>query len=130
MAGKAIKEAAFVATDKVDFNKMPCPLAPEMPFVIARYDGNDHYTLWASAQSAHIMKMMLEAYMPGTQADINTFNVGGVYGNKQAMFVQAVSACMLANVTRRPVKLVLSKAEQLMAYEVRPGSTIKVRTGS
>jgi len=126
---KALKEADFVAKDKIDFNKMPCPASPETPSVIARYDGNDRFTMWASSQSSHIMKLMLEAYMPGLQADIFTFNVGGGYGNKQAMLVQALSACMLSHVAKQPVKLVLSKAEHLTSYEVRLGSTIEATIG-
>lgn len=126
---KALKDAAYVASDKIDFNKMPCPAAPETPSVLARYDGGDHYTMWASAGSSHIMKLMLEAYVPGARTDINTFNVGGCYGNKQAMLVQAVCAMMLSNVTKKPVKLVLSKAEQLTSYEVRLGSTIEATIG-
>ncbi|HME20835.1 MAG TPA: xanthine dehydrogenase family protein molybdopterin-binding subunit [Acetobacteraceae bacterium] len=122
---KAIAEADFVAEDEISFSKMPCPLAPEAPSVIVRYDGNQHYTVWASSQSSHIMKLLMQAYVPGSQIDVNTFNVGGSYGNKQTMLNAAVSAALLANVTKRPVKVVLSKAEQLMAYEVRLGSTIK-----
>lgn len=122
---KAIAEADFVAEDEISFSKMPCPLAPEAPSVIVRYDGNQHYTVWASSQSSHIMKLLMQAYVPGSEIDVNTFNVGGSYGNKQTMLNAAVSAAMLANVTKRPVKIVLSKAEQLMTYEVRLGSTIK-----
>jgi CO/xanthine dehydrogenase Mo-binding subunit len=122
---KAIAEADFVAEDKIEFSKMPCPAAPETPSVIARFDGGTHYTVWASSQSAHIMKLLMQAYVPGSVIDVNTFNVGGSYGNKQTMLNAAVSAAMLANVTKRPVKVVLSKAESLMTYEVRLGSTIK-----
>src|SRR5271165_3205720 len=82
---KAIAEADFVAEDEISFSKMPCPLAPEAPSVIVRYDGNQHYTVWASSQSSHIMKLLMQAYVPGSQIDVNTFNVGGSYGNKQTM---------------------------------------------
>jgi CO/xanthine dehydrogenase Mo-binding subunit len=126
---QALKEADYVASDKIDFNEMPCPAAPEAPSVIARYDGNDVFTMWASAGSAHIMKLELEAYMPGFITDINTFNVGGCYGNKQAMLVQAICVCLLAHATKRPVKLVLSKAEQLTSFEVRLGSVMEATIG-
>jgi CO/xanthine dehydrogenase Mo-binding subunit len=126
---KALKEAAFVASDKIDFNQMPCPAAPEAPSIIARYEGNEVFTLWASAGSSHIMKLELEAYMPGFTTDIVTFNVGGCYGNKQAMLVQAISASMLAHATKQPVKLILSKAEQLTSFEVRLGSVMDATIG-
>ena len=40
-----------------------------------------------------------------------------------------LSAAMLSLVTKQPVKIVLTKAEQLMAYEVRLGSTITAKVG-
>ena len=126
---KGFKEADFVASDKILFNEMPCPAAPEAPSVMARFDENDVFTMWASAGSAHIMKLELEAYMPGFITDIHTSNVGGCYGNKQAMLVQAISVCMLAHATHRPVKLVLSKAEQLTSFEVRLGSVMEAKIG-
>jgi CO/xanthine dehydrogenase Mo-binding subunit len=126
---KALKEADFVASDKIEFNEMPCPAAPEAPSLIAKYEGNELFTIWASVGSSHIMKLELEAYMPGMITDINTFNVGGCYGNKQAMLVQAISACLLSHATRQPVKLVLSKAEQLTSFEVRLGSVMEATIG-
>lgn len=126
---KGFEEAAYVAEDKISFNKMPAPLAPETPSCIAQHDGGDNYTIWASSQSAHIMKLMAEGRIPNSNVSVKTFNVGGSYGNKQSLMTTALSASMLALKTQRPVKIVLTKAEQLMAYEVRLGSTITAKVG-
>jgi CO/xanthine dehydrogenase Mo-binding subunit len=126
---KGFEEAAFVAEDKIKFDKMPVPLAPETPSCIAKHDGGNEYTIWASSQSAHIMKLMAEGRIPNSNISVKTFNVGGSYGNKQSLMTTALSACMLALVTQSPVKIVLTKPEQLTSYEVRLGSTITAKIG-
>lgn len=122
-------EAAYVAEDKVEFAKMPCPLAPETPSCIAQHQGGNEYMIWASSQSAHIMKLMAEGRIPNSNVSVKTFNVGGSYGNKQSLMTTILSAAMLARVTQRPVKVVMTKPEQLTTYEVRLGSTMKAKIG-
>lgn len=126
---KGFEEAAYVAEDKISFDKMPVPLAPETPSCIAQHDGGDNYTIWASSQSAHIMKLMAEGRIPNSNVSVKTFNVGGSYGNKQSLMTTALSAAMLALKVQRPVKVVLTKPEQLTSYEVRLGSTITAKIG-
>lgn len=75
------------------------------------------------------MKLMAEGRIPNSNVSVKTFNVGGSYGNKQSLMTTALSASMLALTTQRPVKIVLTKAEQLMSYEVRLGSTITAKVG-
>ena len=111
------------------FDKMPSPLAPETPSCIAKYEGGNEYTIWASSQSSHILKLMGEGRIPNSNLSVKTFNVGGSYGNKQSLMTTVLSAAMLSLVTKQPVKIVLTKAEQLMAYEVRLGSTITAKVG-
>ena len=126
---KGFAECEYVAEDKVAFDKMPAPLAPETPCCIAKYEGGNEYTIWASSQSAHILKLMGEGRIPGSNLSVKTFNVGGSYGNKQSLMTTVLSASMLSLVTKRPVKIVLTKEEQLMSYEVRLGSTITAKIG-
>ena len=126
---EGFKEAKYIAEDFISFDKMPVPGAPETPACIARHDGGDNYTIWASSQSSHIMKLMAEGRIPNSNVSIKTFNVGGSYGNKQSMMTNSLSAAMLALKTQRPVKMVLTKAEQLMTYEVRLGSDMKAKIG-
>ncbi|MDR1020404.1 MAG: molybdopterin-dependent oxidoreductase, partial [Synergistaceae bacterium] len=126
---KGFEEADYVASDKIKFDKMPAPLAPETPSCIAKHDGGNEYTIWASSQSAHIMKLMAEGRIPNSNVSVKTFNVGGSYGNKQSFMTTALSSCMLALQTQRPVKIVLTKPEQLTSYEVRLGSTITAKIG-
>ena len=82
---KGFEEAAYVAEDKVAFDKMPSPLAPETPSCIAKYEGGNEYTIWASSQSSHILKLMGEGRIPNSNLSVKTFNVGGSYGNKQSL---------------------------------------------
>ena len=126
---QGFKDAAFVAEGKVKFDKMPSPLAPETPCCIVKYNGGNDYTIWASSQSAHILKLMGEGRIPNSNLDVRTFNVGGSYGNKQSLMTTVLSSAMLSLVTKRAVKIVMTKPEQLMAYEVRLGSTITAKIG-
>ena len=108
-----------------------CPLLwpRKTPSCIAKYEGGNEYTIWASSQSSHILKLMGEGRIPNSNLSVKTFNVGGSYGNKQSLMTTVLSAAMLSLVTKQPVKIVLTKAEQLMAYEVRLGSTITAKVG-
>lgn len=126
---KGFEEAKYIAEDKIKFDKMPVPGAPETPACIAKHEGGDEYTIWATSQSSHIMKLMAEGRIPNSTVHIKTFNVGGSYGNKQSLMTTALSAAMLALRTQRPVKMTMSKAEQLMSYEVRLGSTMFAKVG-
>lgn len=126
---KGFEESDYIAEDKVEFNKMPFPGAPEAPSVIAKWTGEENFTLWASSQSSHILKLMAEGRIPKSNFDVRTFNVGGSYGNKQSMMTTVLSACMLSKVTAKPVKIIMTKSEQLMCYEVRLGSTMNAKIG-
>jgi len=126
---KGFAEAAFVAEDLVEFNKMPAPLAPEPPGAIVRWEGGPDYTIWATSQSPYILKLFNSPRIPGSNLRVKTFNVGGSYGNKQTLSVTVLCAALLAKTTNRPVKFFLTKCEQLMAHEVRLGSKIKAKIG-
>lgn len=126
---KGFKEAKYIAEDRICFDKMPVPGAPETPGCIAQHDGGDNYTIWATSQSSHIMKLMAEGRIPHSNINVKTFNVGGSYGNKQSLMTTVLSAAMLSLVTDRPVKIILTKEEQLLSYEVRLGSTMRAKMG-
>ena len=125
----AFAECAYVAEDRVEFDKMPSPAAPETPSAIAKWTGGTDYTLWASSQSSHILKLMAEGRIDHSNFDVRTFNVGGSYGNKQSLMTTVLSACMLSRVTSKPVKVVMTKEEQLTCYEVRLGSIMNAKIG-
>jgi hypothetical protein len=123
------EECAFVADDTVEFAKMAAPMAPEPLGALVRWDGGDDYTVWVTSQSSYVCKILNSSVIPNCNLDIQTFNVGGSYGNKQTMVVQVVSAAMLARVTGRPVKFYQTKTEQLTSFETRLGSQVHAKIG-
>lgn len=126
---EGFKECTYIAEDKVEYNKMPNPMAPEPPAVIVRYDGDMNFTVWATTQGPFICKTMGNFVMPTANFKVNAFNVGGSYGNKQSMAGQFMCATALAMATKHPVKVKLTKTEQLLCYESRLGSQISAKIG-
>lgn len=123
-------ECEYIVEDKVEYNKMPNPMAPEPPGVIVRWDGKLDFKVWATSQGAFICKLLASFGMPPeTNIKVETFNVGGSYGNKQSMSGQVMCGIVLSMATNRPVKVFLTKAEQLLCYENRLGSQIEAKIG-
>ena len=126
---QGFEECEYIAEDKVEYNKMPNPMAPEPPAAIVRWEGKDDYTIWATTQGPYICRFMTNLVIPMGNLKVNAFNVGGSYGNKQTIQSQVMCALTLSRATGRPVKAKLSKKEQLLAYENRLGSQISAKIG-
>lgn len=126
---KGFEECAFIAEDTIDFAKKAAPLAPEPPGAIVRWDGDYNFTIWATSQSSYILKILNSSVIPGSDLSIQTFNVGGSYGNKQSLTVPVMSAAMLSMATDRPVKLFQTKVEQMISFESRLGSQVHAKIG-
>lgn len=126
---QGFKDCEFIAEDTVAFDKKPAPLAPEPPGAIARYEGAENYTVWATSQSGYILKILNSSVIPDSDLTVKTFNVGGSYGNKQSLTVPVMSAVLLSKATDRPVRFFQTKVEQMTAYETRLGSQVKAKIG-
>ena len=126
---QGFKESKYIGESMVEFNKMCSPCAPEAPCCIIRHEGGPDYTIWASSQSPFIYRLYNEPRIPKSRLRVKTFNVGGSYGNKQALSTTTLCAACAAMKSGRPVKLVNSKPEQICAYEQRLGSKIKAKIG-
>lgn len=126
---EGFKNCKYVGETMVEFNKMCSPNAPETPSCIVRWEGGNDYTVWASSQSPFICKLYNGPRIPKSNLRVKTFNVGGSYGNKQTLSETILCCASAAIKTGRPVKLVLSKAEQFAAHEQRLGSKIHAKIG-
>lgn len=126
---KGFEECEYIAEDTISFAKMPAPAAPEPPGAIVRWDGDKSFTIWATSQSAHILKIINSSVIPDSDLTVKTFNVGGSYGNKQSLTVPVMSAAILSMVTGRPVKCFQTKVEQMTAFETRLGSQVHAKIG-
>lgn len=126
---QGFRESAFIIEDRVEYNKMPNPNAPEPPGVIVQAEGDMNFTVWATSQGSLICKQLASFAFPGANFKVRTFNTGGSYGNKQALTGQVACGTLLSMATGRPVKVFLTKAEQLLCFENRLGSQIDIKIG-
>lgn len=126
---KGFEECAYIAEDRVEYNKMPSPMAPEPPEAIVRWDEDLNFKIWTTTQGTMITRAFLGALMPTANFKVEAFNVGGSYGNKETMSAILVCGIVLSMATRRPVKVKLTKTEQLLCHEIRLGSQIQAKIG-
>lgn len=126
---EGFQECTYITEDKVEYNKMPNPMAPEPPGVIVKWENDLNFKVWATTQGAYICKQVSSFVIPNANFKIETFNVGGSYGNKQTLTGQVMCGVVLSMASKRPVKVMLSKAEQLLCYENRLGSQIEAKIG-
>jgi CO/xanthine dehydrogenase Mo-binding subunit len=82
--------------------------------VLARVDANGFLTLWTSTQGQFTAELMTARMLglPLSQIRVVPLEVGGAFGGKICIHGEAIAA-RLAQKCRRPVKLVLTRAEVL-----------------
>ena len=126
---KGFAESEYIIEDRVEYNKMPNPNAPEPPGVIVKQESPMNFKVWATTQGSMILKQLASFGIPGANFKVETFNVGGSYGNKQMLTGLVMCATLLTMATKRPVKVFYTKTEQLQCYENRLGSQISIKIG-
>lgn len=125
---KGFKESAVIAEGTIAYDKSPCPLAPEPPAVICRWESEEEMTLWATTQHPGLMKVGAQGIL-GARVNAIIPNVGGSYGNKGSLGYTIMVGAALAKAADKPVKFKLSKTEQLIAYDQRMGTKMTVKVG-
>jgi carbon-monoxide dehydrogenase large subunit len=85
---------------------------------VAEYDEwDDQLTLWSSTQIPHLVRTGLAdaLQMPENRIRVVAPDVGGGFGIKGHLFPEEIAACVLAKLTRRPVKWIEDRREHLLA---------------
>lgn len=127
---KAFEECDFIGGGECLFESFPAPLAPEPPGVICTYDYiNDKYITNSTSQMPKTKAVELRLVPPTTIFEGKNFNVGGSYGNKQAMTSITFCTAILSRLTKHPVKYMMTKEEQFTIHEMRIGSRMNMRFG-
>ncbi len=98
---------------------------------IATWDAQDRLTVYASAQGQFFMRSELSAILglPESRIKIVPMEIGGGFGAKIQPIIEPITA-LLARKTKRPVKLVLSRSEELIAATPAPETIIDLKTGA
>jgi CO/xanthine dehydrogenase Mo-binding subunit len=100
--------------------------------VVAQVDGNGFVTLWTSTQGQFTAELMTAAMLglPLSRIRVVPLEIGGGFGGKICIHGEAV-AVRLAQKCRRPVKLVLTRAEVLQGGSgPAAGAAIEVGVGA
>lgn len=126
---QAFQDAAYVAEGYYCYDKLPHPLPPESPGVIAQWTSPGAVTLYYNGGAPHLQKFNTEASIPGVAVRVIACHSGGSYGSKQLIPHLALQAIALAKETGRAVKLMMDRTDHLLSYELRQGSRIRGRVG-
>src|SRR5215813_2933181 len=97
---------------------------------VVAIDEDDRIQVWASNKMPFRLKELLShaLALPPARIRVNLTPIGGDFGGKGSL-MDLPLAYHLARVTRRPVKMVMSYIEELMAGNPRHPSVITMRTG-
>lgn len=125
---EAFKECDVVVEGMNEYSSLGCPMAMEAPSIIMEYKG-DYMRGWATSQVAMAWGGGISQRMRGLPLYTETFNIGGGFGNKAELPCVSMDTAVLAVATRRPVKMTLTKTQQLLIHDQRIGMVIKGKIG-
>ena len=97
---------------------------------IVAVDRSDRVDIWASCKAPFRVKSHLSRQLdiPKELIRVHVVAVGGDFGGKGALM--DIPICyQLAKATRRPVKMIMTYAEELVAGDPRHSSVIKIKSG-
>ncbi len=97
--------------------------------VLSRYEPDGSFTLWTSGQNTYRTRRELSDALKVPETKIRVIamrHVGGGFGNKGAGHIEPIVAC-LAQKTRRPVKMILTRDEVFGATSVRHPSITYIK---
>src|SRR5574341_241536 len=128
-------ETAFAESDVIVENTYTVPVVHqgyiEPHAIVAWWDRPDHLTVWECVQGAFAARDLIARTLgiPHTHITLNTTEIGGGFGGKvEGLF--APIAALLAKKAGAPVKLALTRAEELMGSNPAPHSIIRIKTGA
>ncbi|HOL01752.1 MAG TPA: xanthine dehydrogenase family protein molybdopterin-binding subunit [Bacillota bacterium] len=105
------------------------PIEPHA--AIALYDHNCKLTMWASSQSPFAMRSILSQSLgiPMNKVRVIAPYVGGGFGGKAGLNVEATLVPLAMKCKGRPVKLVCTREEEFRDTFVRQGMLCRLKTG-
>lgn len=127
-------EAGWAAADQVFEHTYRVPRAHqtyiEPQACIAAVDAQGKVTVWTSTQGHFAIQSNISKSLRIPLSDVNVIGmtVGGGFGAKFGGIVDTY-AVLLAQATRRPVKLVYTRREEFLDGRPAPGLLITIKTG-
>jgi xanthine dehydrogenase molybdenum-binding subunit len=139
IAGEAHSEhgdvaAGFAASDRIFEDEYFIPRVHqtyiEPHACLAKVEPNGRVTVWTSTQSINSIRSGVASSLgiPMSKVNVVGMTIGGGFGGKFGPLIHPY-AVLLSQITGRPVKLVLSREEEMLDGRPAPGAWIKVKTG-
>jgi len=128
-------EAAMACADVVVEQEYRTPSADhaflEPEAGLARLDQNDDLVVYVGSQIpfADRQQIAQSLGLPQDKVRVVQTQVGGAFGGKEDISVQ-IHVALAAWLTRRPVKLVYTREESLLAHPKRHAARIRLKTGA
>jgi len=106
------------------------PIEPHV--AVARWDVTGEITLWASTQSPFTQRNLIAQAFGISQGKVRVIGgyVGGGFGSKAGVTMEALAVAMAKKVLGRPVKLRLTREEEFFCSFVRQALVAKVKIGA
>ena len=106
-------------------------LPMEQYAAVAFYGPDDKLTLWSSTQTPHYVHRTLAKVLglPASRIRVVATPVGGGFGGKSDPFSHEICAAKLSMITRRPVKITLTREESFYVHRGRHPVKMFAKTG-
>jgi CO/xanthine dehydrogenase Mo-binding subunit len=126
-------EAAFAEADEIFEDTFTSPLAQQSslePHVTAAQWDGDQLTVWAATQAPYMVRRVLSEIFGIDQKNIRVIvpSLGGSYGGKGHIRIEPLVAAISRKTNGRPVKFVLSRAEEFVTV-TKHAASITLKTG-
>ncbi|MFQ5676493.1 MAG: xanthine dehydrogenase family protein molybdopterin-binding subunit, partial [bacterium] len=106
--------------------------AMETHGVVARWDDEQHLTVWASTQGTFSVRDEIASVLevPKTNVRVLTKYMGGGFGAKFGAGIYGVMAAKLARAAKAPIRLMLDRKEEHLCVGNRPDSVQTLTIGA
>jgi xanthine dehydrogenase molybdenum-binding subunit len=127
-------EAGFAASDRIFEDEYFIPRVHqtyiEPHACLAKAEPNGRVTIWTSTQSIFSIRSGVASSLglPIAKVNVIGMTIGGGFGGKFGPLIHPY-AVLLSQATGRPVKMVLSREEEMLDGRPAPGAWIRVKTG-
>jgi 4-hydroxybenzoyl-CoA reductase alpha subunit len=124
------KEADHVRED-VFFYEGNTHLPMEQHAALAHFDADQKLTLWSATQTPHYVHRALAKTLELRPAHVRVIATpnGGGFGGKSDPFNHEIVVAKLSMLTRRPVKVTLTREEVFYCHRGRHPVLMKIKTG-
>ncbi len=132
---KGDADAAFKECDAIIERKYRVPHIQHVPIethvAVAKWDESDNITLWGSSQSPFAQRNLIAKALQVSQGKIQVVApyVGGGFGCKAGVSMEALAVAISQKVKGRVVKLRMTREEEFFATFVRQGLVAHIKIG-